>query len=72
MEMLQKDAELKRLHAVENERRKWEAKEDRLLQQLDEALKRSKRADEPSERVRQCEENALLQSSEESLYVILD
>ena len=67
MEMLQKDAELERLHAVENEKRKWEAKEDRLLHQLDEALKRSKRAEKPSEHVQQCEENALLQSSEESL-----
>ena len=66
MEMLQKVAELEWLHTVENERRKWKAKEDRLLQQLDEALKRSKRAEEPSEHVCQCEENALLQSSEES------
>ena len=34
MEMLQKDAELEWLHTVENERRKWKAKEDQLLQQL--------------------------------------
>ena len=67
MEMLQKDAELERLRAVENERSKWEAKEGRLLRQLDEALKRSKRAEELSERVHQCKENALLQSSDESL-----
>ena len=69
MEMLQKDAELEQLHAKENKRSMWEAKEDRLLQQLDEALKRSKRAEEPLEHVYQCEENALLQSSEEFLKV---
>ena len=31
LEMLQKDAELERLHAVNEERRKWETKEDREL-----------------------------------------
>ena len=40
LEMLQKDAELKRLPTVDEERRKWETKEDRLSKQLDAALKK--------------------------------
>ena len=38
MEILQKDAEIERLHAVDEEIRKWETKEDRLSKQLDIAL----------------------------------
>ena len=68
MEMLQKDTDLEKLHAVENERKKWEAKEDRQFQQLNEALKRSKRDKELSKCKYQCEENILLQSSEEVTY----
>ena len=40
LEMLQKDAELERLRTVDEERRKWETKEDRLNRQLDAALKK--------------------------------
>ena len=37
LDMLQKDAELERLCTVDEERRKWETKEDRLNRQLDAA-----------------------------------
>ena len=64
--MLQKDAELERLHAVNEERRKWETKEDRLSKQLDATLKKLERAEEQIEHVRQHEEHALPQSHDEA------
>ena len=64
--MLQKDAELERLRTVDEERRKWETKEDRLNRQLDAALKKLERAEEQKEHVRQCEEHALPQSHDEA------
>ena len=63
--MLQKDVELERLHTVDEERRKWETKDDRLSRQLDVALKKLERTE--VERVRQCEEYALPQSRDEAL-----
>ena len=66
LDMLQKDAELERLRTVDEERRKWETKEDRLNRQLDAALKKLERAEEQIEHVRQCEEHALPQSHDEA------
>lgn len=64
--MLQKDAELERLRTVDEERTKWEAKEDRLSKQLNAALKKLERAEEQIECVCQCEEHALLQSRDKA------
>ena len=66
LELLQKDAELERLHTVVEERRKWETKEDRLSRQLDVALKKLERTEEQIERIRQCEGHALPQSRDEA------
>ena len=60
--MQQTDAELEQVHTIDEERREWETKEDRLSRQLDAALKKLERTEEQIERVRQCEEHALLQS----------
>ena len=66
LEMLQKDAELERLCTVDEERRKWETKEDRLSRQLDAALKKLERTEEQIERIRQYEGHALPQSRDEA------
>ena len=73
LEMLQKDAELERLYAVDKERRNQETKEDRLSKQLDATLKKLERAEEQiehvhqrEEHVHQREEHALLQFHDEA------
>ena len=65
--MLQKDAELERVCTVDEERRKWETKEDRPRRQLDAALKKLERTEEQIEHICQCEEHALLQSHDGAL-----
>ena len=63
--MLKKDAELEQLHAVDVERRKWEAKEERLSRQLDAALRKLERAEEQRECARQHKGSALPRSFDE-------
>ena len=43
--ILKKDAKLEQLHAVDEERKKWETKEERLSQEIDVALKKLDRAE---------------------------
>ena len=67
LEILQKDAELERFRAVEEERKKWELRENKLSRQLDIALEKLERAEAQIENLRQCGEtqSILLQSQDE-------
>ena len=47
--MLKRDTELEQLYAVDEERRKWETKEERWSRQLNVALRKLERAEEQIE-----------------------